>query len=166
MAVPPPLASFDVNPDRKTLLAPLETTTNITSIQTRCHLVFTLLVFLGFSAIREFLVYLNLPFRRRMGNDGKRSTPLEGDEWEDSAPMDDGVEFPSLREIPVRPRVFMRPGSVWDTVSGAFGSYRQRAKNPSRCRAHNGGWSNVSSRVTSRRVSHSGVTATRFDLKH
>ncbi|KAJ7153178.1 hypothetical protein C8R43DRAFT_1187881 [Mycena crocata] len=57
MASPPLPASFDVDPDWKTLLAPLEATSNLGNLQTRCHLVFTLLIFLGLS-VREFLFFL------------------------------------------------------------------------------------------------------------
>ncbi|KAJ7780674.1 hypothetical protein DFH07DRAFT_765192 [Mycena maculata] len=57
MAAPPLLEGLDVNPDWKLLILSLEPTPNLNSLEIRCQLVFSLLVFLGLS-LREFLFFL------------------------------------------------------------------------------------------------------------
>ncbi|KAJ7716101.1 hypothetical protein DFH07DRAFT_785474 [Mycena maculata] len=57
MAAPPLLEGLDVNPDWKSLILSLEPTPNLNSLEIRCRLVFSLLVFLGLS-LREFLFFL------------------------------------------------------------------------------------------------------------
>ncbi|KAJ7506016.1 hypothetical protein B0H11DRAFT_1903935 [Mycena galericulata] len=57
MAAPPLLEGLNVNPDWKSLLSSLEPTPNLASLEIRCQLVFSLLVFLGLS-LREFLFFL------------------------------------------------------------------------------------------------------------
>jgi hypothetical protein len=58
MATPPPVPPFEVKPDWNILLGSLEKPANLNNLQTRCQLVFSLLVFLGLLSVREFLFYL------------------------------------------------------------------------------------------------------------